>query len=287
MKTVIAAFSFAAVAAIAPAATLRVTPLAQPMRPRVAQAGGGFSVDLPIVGRVRGVSTTFFTSLDVTNNTSSSTDVVFTWIPADGSAARSGVLTSLGGFDNLHVDDFIGALASAGLIASPNNTFGTLLLTFTNPAFRNGTEATAVARIYSFMSGTSGPTFGLAYRAPALQTSGAHSLTSILRAGNGMVANLGIENVGIDDTGRSDGTPVTVQLTFFDPATGAQAGDALLLTLAAGQVAQLNDVAKSDRIVFVDEVAGTAQIRGYVVMKDAATNDGSLVFMQESPARTF
>jgi len=287
MKTVIAAFSFAAVAAIAPAATLRVTPLAQPMRPRVAQAGGGFSVDLPIVGRVRGVSTTFFTSLDVTNNTSSSTDVVFTWIPADGSAARSGVLTSLGGFDNLHVDDFIGALASAGLIASPNNTFGTLLLTFTNPAFRNGTEATAVARIYSFVSGTSGATYGLGYRAPALQTNGAHSLSSIIRGGGGMVANLGIENVGIDDAGNPDNNPITVQLTFFDPATGTQSGNPSLLTLNPGQVMQLNDVTRSNLIAFVDEVAGTAQIRGYVVMKDATTNDGSLVFMQESPARTF
>ena len=287
MKTVIAAIALVALAGSASPATLNVHPLAQPMQPRVVQAGGGFSVDLPIVGRVRGVSTTFFTALDVTNNTSSSTDVVFNWVPADGSAVRSGLLTTLGGFDNLHVDDFIGALASAGLIASPNNTFGTLLLTFTNPAFRNGTEATAVARVYSFVSGTSGPTFGLAYRAPALQTNGAHSLSSIVRGGNGLVANLGIENVGIDDNGRPSDTPVTVRLSFFDPATGAQSGNQPLFTLGPGQVMQLNDVTKTNMIVFVDEVGGTAQIRGYVVMKDAATNDGSLVFMQESPAQTF
>jgi hypothetical protein len=286
MKTFIAALSLA-VAASAHAATLHIAPLAQRMQPRVTQSGNGFSVDLPIVGRVHGINTTFFTSLDVTNNTSSSTGVVFTWIPANGSAARSGTLTTLGGFDNLHVDDFIGSLASAGLIAAPNDTFGTLLLTFTNPAFRNGTEATAVARIYSFVPGSSGATYGLGYRAPALQTNGAHSLSSIVRGGNGLVANLGIENVGIDDAGNPDNTPVTVQLTFFDPATGAQSGNPQLFTLNAGQVMQLNDVAKSNLIAFVDEVSGTAQIRGYVVMKDAATNDGSLVFMQESPAKTF
>jgi hypothetical protein len=287
VKTFIAAISLAALAATARPATLKISPLAQPMRPRVVQSGDGFSVDLPIVGRVRGVSTTFFTALDVTNNTPSPTDVVFTWIPADGSVARSGLLTSLEGFDNLHVDDFIGSLASSGFIASPNNTFGTLLLTFTNSAFRKGTEATAVARIYSFVSGSSGPTYGLAYRAPALQTNGAHSLSSIVRGGGGITSNLGIENVGIDDGGRPDNTPVTVQLTFFDPATGAQSGNAQLFTLGPGQVMQLNDVAKSTQIAFVDQLSGSSQIRGYVVLKDAATNDGSLVFMQESPARTF
>jgi hypothetical protein len=286
MKSLIAVLLFAAATA-APAATLNVRSLAHRVPPRAAQSGSGFSVDLPIVGRVRGVSTTFFTALDVTNNTSSPTDVDFTWIPADGSAARSGLLTTLGGFDNLHVDDFIGALAESGLIATPNNTFGTLLLTFTNPAFRNGTEATAVARIYSFASGTSGPTFGLGYRAPALQTNGAHSLSSIVRGGNGLVANLGIENVGIDDAGQPDNTPVTVQLTLIDPTTGVQTRAAQQFTLSSGQVMQINDVTTSMLIAFVDEIAGTAQIRGYVVMKDAATSDGSLVFMQESPARTF
>src|SRR5204862_8045667 len=181
--------------------------------PRGLQAGGGFSVDLPIVGRVRGVSTTFFTALDVTNNTAMATDVVFSWILADGSAPRSGLLTTLGGFDNLHIDDFIGSLASSGFVAQPDNTFGTLLVTFTNPAFHLGTEATAVARIYSFVSGSSGPTFGLAYRAPALQTGGAHSLSSIVRGGEGMVANLGVENVGIDDAGKPAADPITVRLT--------------------------------------------------------------------------
>jgi hypothetical protein len=44
---------------------------------------------------------------------------------------------------------------------------------------------------------------------------------------------------------------------------------------------QLNDVSKQSAIVFVDEVSGSAQIRGYVVMKDTTTNDGSFVFMQE------
>jgi hypothetical protein len=159
-------------------------------------------------------------------------------------------------------------------------------LTFTNPSFTKGTEATAVARVYSFAPDGKA-TYGIAYRAPALTTNGAHALTSIVRAGGGIVSNVGIENVGIDDRGNPDNDPVTVQLTFFDPSTGAQSGDARLFTLGPGQVMQLNDIARSNLIAFVDEVGGTAQIRGYVVMKDAATNDGSFVFMQDSPARTF
>jgi len=286
MKVLITSLALLFGSSLATAATLHIRPLAERPRPRVLQGGNGFSVDLPIVGRVRGASTTYFTALDITNNTPAATDVEFTWIPADGSAARSGLLTTLNGFDNLHLDDFLGALAANGFIAQPDNVFGTLLLTFTNPSFHLGTEATAVARIYSFVSGTSGPTFGLAYRAPALQTAGAHSLSSIVRGG-GLVANLGVENVGIDDAGNAVAEPVTVRLTFFDPATGAQSGESTELTLAPGQVKQLNDVTKSNRIVFVDEIAGSAQIRGYVVMKDAATSDGSLVFMQESTTPVF
>lgn len=267
------------------AATLSIKPLEHRPQPRVLQAGsGGFSVDLPIVGRVHGVSTTFYTSLDVTNNTAQSTDVEFTYMPADGSAVRFGTLGTLGGFDNLHIDDFQQSLADSGLVPpnESNGTYGTLLLTFTNPNFTQGTEASAVARVYSFAADGKS-TYGLAYRAPALVTNGAHSLTALLRGSGGIVTNLGIENVGINDAGAGDTNPVTVRLTFYDPVTGTITGAQPQYVLTAGQVIQLNDVATANTIVFVDEVAGAAQIRGYVVMKDAVTNDGSFVFMQEAP----
>ena len=117
------------------AAALAIHPLSHPFSIRTTEQGGGFSVDLPVVGRVHGATTTFFTALDVTNNTTQPTDVDFMFTPADGSTPRAGVLASLAGFDNAHFDDFLQALSSAGVI-TPNqaqNTFGTLLLTFTNP----------------------------------------------------------------------------------------------------------------------------------------------------------
>ena len=279
------------------AIVLTAAPLSHPFTIRVADQGGGFSVDLPIVGRVHGVSTTFFTSLDITNNSAQPTGVDFLFTPTDGSASRSGTFGTLLGFANLHTDDLMQSLAAAGLI-TPNqaaSSSGTLLLTFTNPSFHLGTEATAVTRIWSYAGGNSGPTFGLAYRARVLHTDGAHSLTSIVRAGNGLVSNLGLENVGISDSGAADNAPVTIRLTFYDPDSGAIVGTQPAFTLSAGQVLQINDITSrfgvpagsSSLIVFADEVAGTAQIAGYVVMKDTGTSDGSLVFMQESKTGVF
>lgn len=260
--------------------SLMVTTLAHPVHRRaVGNAAGGFSVDLPIVGRVHG-ATTFFTALDVTNNSNQPTDVEFEYVPADGSAPRSGLLGTLAPLDDMHVNDFVQSLVDAGITPPAGDSFGTLLLTFTNPSFTKGTEATAVARVYSFAPGGKA-TYGIAYRAPALTTNGAHALTSIVRTGNGIVSNVGIENAGINDAGAPDANPVTVRLTFVDPLTGAVAGAQPTFTLAPGQVVQLNDAARQNAILFVDEVSGTAQIRGYVVMKDTTTNDGSFVFMQQ------
>jgi hypothetical protein len=283
-KTIFVAAFFIASAAVA----------ATTFHPRVTQQpGGGFSVDLPIVGRVVGATTTFTTALDITNNSPQQTDVEFFFTPADGSAPHSGLLTTLSGFDNLHFDDFLQALASAGVI-TPNqadNAFGSLLLTFTNPSFRAGTEATAVARIYS--SAAPSGTYGLAYRARPIETNGPHSLSSVIRNGGGMVTNMGFENLGVNDSGALVTDPITVRLTFFNPTTGTAVGTQPTFTLNVGQVIQLNDVfrqfglTQTSAVVFVDEVGGTSQIRGYVVLKDTATNDGAFVFMQESKAPTF
>jgi hypothetical protein len=275
------------------AAILTIHPLALRFSVRATQTGNGFSVDLPIVGHVHGATTTFSTSLDITNNTPQPTDVEFFYTPADGSAPRSGVIANLPGFDNLHFDDFLEGLVSAGILTSnqAENSFGSLLLTFTNPAFHTGTEATAVARVFSAAS--QGGTFGLAYRARPIETNGPHSLSSLIRNGNGMTANIGIENLGVDNGGNSLSDSVTVRLSFFDPDTGTLVGPQPTFTLSPGQVVQINDVfrqyalTQSALLVFVDEISGTGQIRGYAVAKDAVTNDGAFVFMQESPASTF
>ncbi len=275
----------------------QAVPLSRPFAIRVLSAGGGFSVDLPVVARTRGFSTKFFTSLDITNNTAQPTDVDFFYTPADGSATRSGSFGTLLGFDNIHTEDVLLSLASAGIIppGQAENTFGTMLLTFDNAAFRTGSEATAVARVWSFANGSAGPTNGTAYRARPLHTGGAHALAGLLRNGDGLLTNIGIENVGIDDAGDPVDAPLTVRLTFVDPSTGAPVGTQPTFVLAPGQMTQISDIfnvggtnayqfpaGAPSLIVFAEAVAGTSQLAGYVVWKDTGTNDGAFVHMQES-----
>src|SRR5437667_8682502 len=90
---------------------------------------GGFAVDLPIVTHTQGVSTTFYTSLDVTNHTSDSTDVTFEYLANDLSVDAVGTLATLSPHGNFHSDDILPYLASKGFITSAqgNNGFGTLL----------------------------------------------------------------------------------------------------------------------------------------------------------------
>src|SRR5512140_600859 len=183
-----------------------VAPRSRPFAIRVLNAGagsGGYSADLPVVARVHGFSTTFYTSLDITNNTAQPTDVDFFYTPSDGSATRTGSFGTLLGFDNIHTEDVLLSLVSAGIMppGQADNTFGTLLLTFDNAAFVKGNEATAVARVWSYASGSSGPTNGTSYRAQPLHTGGAHALAGLLRNGGGLLSNLGLENVGIDAAG--------------------------------------------------------------------------------------
>ena len=136
------------------------------------------------------------------------------------------------------------SLASAGIMppGQAENTFGTMLLTFDNPAFHTGNEATAVARVWSFASGSAGPTNGTSYRAQPLNTGGAHALAGLVRNGEGLLTNIGIENVGIDDAGDPVEAPLTVRLTFIDPSTGAPVGTQPTFVLSPGQMTQISDI---------------------------------------------
>ena len=260
-------------------------------------AFGAFSVDLPIVTRAQGATTTFYTSIDITNNAAQATDVSYEYISADLTIDASGTLVhNLAGHGNFHQDDLMSYLASTGAITSDqaNSTFGTLLLNFTNPSFTTGNEASASVRVYNYLTAGQRPSIGLAYRGILLTKNGSHSLASVISnsttatTGPSVVTNLGLENVGINDAGQVDGTPVTLTLTFYDPATGAQVGPQPTVTLSAGQVTQLNDVwsryglptTANSLLVSVAETSGTAQIRGYISVKDTFTSDGSFFFMQ-------
>src|SRR6266487_6211206 len=65
-----------------------------------------FSVDLPIVTHAVGASATFYTSMDVTNNTAQPTGVNYEYVSSDLSVDVSGTLVAaLGAHGNFHTDD--------------------------------------------------------------------------------------------------------------------------------------------------------------------------------------
>jgi hypothetical protein len=77
-------------------------------------------------------------------------------------------------------------------------------------------------------------------------------------------------------------------LSGVSRADANQVGPQPTVTLGPGQVTRLNDLwsryslpaASTSLLVTVAETSGTAQIRGYVSVKDVSTNDGSFFFMQ-------
>ncbi len=114
-----------------------------------------FSVDLPIVTHAVGASATFYTSMDITNNTAQPTGVNFEYVSSDLSVDVSGTLVAaLGPRGNFHTDDVLGTLASQGAITSAQatNGFGTLLISFNNPSFTTGTEASVTVRVYNYLN---------------------------------------------------------------------------------------------------------------------------------------
>lgn len=256
-----------------------------------------FAVDLPVVVHAQGATTVFYTSLDVSNHTSAATGVSFEYISSDLSVDATGSFPQLGAYGNFHTDDILGYLANQGAItaAQASNGFGTMLITFSNSAFTAGTEASASARIYNYLNSGQQPSVGLAYRAVPLAPNGPHTVSTVLQdsttsggAAPSIVSNIGLENIGINDAGQLDTTPVAIRLTFYDPSTGAQIGQQPTITLHSGQVTQINNVwaayglptSTHNVVVVASEISGTAQIRGYVSLKDTGTNDGSFFFMQ-------
>ena len=260
-------------------------------------AFAGFSVDFPVVARIQGATTFFYTDITVTNHSDQTTNVTFEYISGDLTVDAFGVLVAgLAPHASFHQDDFFLFLSNQGFItpAQANAAIGTLLLNFSGATFTTGNEASAVVRTYNYVTPPLRPSIGYAYRGQVLRQNGKHTVSSVIRnsgtsgVGPQIVTNMGFENTGFNDAGAVDTTPVTIQLTFYDGGTGAQVGPQPSVTLQSGQITQINDVwtaeglpaAANEVLVVGKQTAGTAQINGYVLFKDVATNDPSFFFMQ-------
>ena len=260
-------------------------------------AFAGFSVDVTPVVRIQGATTFFFTDLTVTNHSNQPTDVTFEYISGDLTVDAFGTLVvGLAPHASFHQDDFFLYLANQNFItqAQANAALGSLLLNFSSSTFTTGNEASAVARVYNYVTAGQRPSIGFAYRGAVLRQKGNHTVSSVIRNSTGLttgpavVTNMGFENVGINDAGAVDTNPITIQLAFYDGRTGAQVGPHPVITLQSGQITQINDVWSAqglpadanEVLVVATQTGGTAQINGYVLFKDVSTNDSSIFFIQ-------
>ena len=254
---------------------------------------------IPIVTRVQGVTTFFYSSLDVTNHSGIiPADVRYAFVSADNQFRREGSLVTLQPLTTFHTDDFVKLLADRGELTAAQSAslFGTLMLSASDPGFTSGNEISAVVRVWNYSSGSSGATLGLAFRAMPMQAARNDQLISIIRdtsrGGSGpvLVTNLGIANTGLTASLAAASDAAEARLTFYDARSGAQIGDEHVYSLAPGQVMQLNDVfrqftlpAADDVVARVDGADGGPQLAGYVVLKDNVSNDGSFFEMTAAP----
>lgn len=279
---------------------------AQIIRPTQAgAAAGAYSVEIPVVARVQG--TAFFrTAIDISNNTNGdiiaryqySYTCVFSGCSPQGAFERT-VLQSitLNGLDTFHQDDIVSYLNSLNLLrpGALEGSIGTLLVTFENLPSVCGWEASAQGRIYNRIAETdpSRGTVGFAFNASLFAESAGSSLVATMRDTKasptiaGMLrTNLGIRSTDIDGTGRN----VTVNLEFYDAASGQRVGNRISLpNLEPGELRQVSDVwttaqipaSVTSAIAFADvdnPSATTPTIEGYVTIIDGQSTQDAAFF---------
>lgn len=278
-----------------------------------------FSVEVAVVTRVQG-SAFFRTSIDINNNLSrngvtATFQYSYTCVSAacnpQGGFYRTPVQNTpaatitLRGLDNFHSDDFIQYLTTLRdgqgrpflQAGADQGSIGTLLVTFQNLGVANpqGWEGTVVARTYNRIveSDPSQGTVGFAYSASTFLESADTTLVGYARdtKSNPTVAgklrsNAGVRNTDINVTNQN----VTVQLSFYDTATGSRVGDIITFpNLQPGELRQVSDVWTTARIassvssiiVFVDNPNHTLTsptFEGYITIIDGQNTQDAAFF---------
>lgn len=278
---------------------------------RASATQSAYSVEIPIVVR-DGMDTpaifrlldpnmlflpTLQTSVDLVNNTSKSgvlasyqfsyTCVASTCSPQGGFYRTLVQQITLPGLGVFHQDDVVRYLASLGLLqpGADHGAVGTLLVTFSNLDSANGWEANANATIYRPVFGYDSLQGSVAFACEASLffdsadstligfargTSASHPLIGTLQA------EVGIRNTDIRGTNQN----VTVDLSFYDTATGTRVGNIVTLSnIRPGELRQVKDAwtsagidsTVSSVIVFADARNGSLSsptIEGYVLIDE-------------------
>jgi hypothetical protein len=259
---------------------------------------------------------TLRTSVDITNTTTKNGVIVefqysYTCVSAacsqPGKFNRTGVQTfTLQGLETRHFDDFVAFLAAIPTVppAAPvldtgadQGSYGTLLVTFRNLNTTQGSEGTVQARTYSRVveADPLRGTVGFATPASLFLEAAITTLVGTARdtrgapeLGGTVSSNVGIRNSDVNGaryigTDRTD----TVDLTFYDVATGRQVGGSIpLVGLRPGELREVTDIWSTAGIpssvntvlVFADVRGSSVQsatIEGYITIEDVNSKDSS------------
>lgn len=237
------------------------------------------------------------TSIDLINNTNQSgvlasyqfsyTCFASTCSPQGGFYRTLVQQIALPPFGAFHQDDFVQYLATFGLLqpGADQGAIGTLLVTFSNLPSSSGWEVNAIGTTYFPIFGNDPfqGSSGFAYNASLFFDSADTTLIGFARdttasptVVGSLLSQVGIRNTDILGTNQN----VTVDLSFYDTATGARVGN--LVTLADIRPGELRLVGNvwisagippsvTAVIVFADvrnPTASSPTIEGFVLWKE-------------------
>jgi hypothetical protein len=268
----------------------------------------GLGVNVPLVGRlVGGGNTLYVSAVDVSNNSTTDTQVDFyldgqdlangSAISKVGSISSAGTLVAQGAGgamrhrSNAHFDDFIDSLVQAAILPASAETdgfIGSVLFVFNG--FNKLGQGSATVRFYNSFGGG---TIGQSLKGHDIAVGESQVVVATFRdsraqaQGPQLYANLFVNNTGLTPAGAGTSGSVTVRLQAYANSTGNATGTTKDLTIGAGQTASVSDVlhaldvpAGEDTVLVTATVtSGTAAIAGAAVEIDKTTKDGSVVDM--------
>lgn len=237
------------------------------------------------------------TSVDISNNTTSDSVNAVLQYCYSSAGAFVGCTTQrtigIGHYDIFHQDDIVGYLGSLGDLpqSAVADSSGTLLVTFTNLPSQQGWEGTVSASTYNRVSQVDPlrGTVGCAIHPSLFFESATASVVGTARdtvpapsalAGS-ISATLGIHNTDA----RATGQQVTVDVTLYNPATGAVVGTPITLSnIAPGELRFVDDLFASAGVpsnvttvtVFADTrntTGNSPTIEGFVLDQDTESLD--------------
>lgn len=264
----------------------------------------GLSINVPLVGRLLGGGNVLFlTSVDVSNNGTSNVAVDFYFDGRDvvtgqavsvvGSVGSYGVSSNGSGpmppLTSQHFEDFVGSLVQAALLppsVRDHGIQGSLLLVFNGYSKRG--QGSATARFYNAFGGGN---VSVALRGHEIAQNEPQKLvvnaidTTAATGVSQVYPNVFINNTGLTPSGASTTTAVTVSVNAVSARTGQPVGNAITLTIEAGQTATVGHVfqalgitptaTETSILVYATVTSGAAAIEGLISQVDPVTKDGA------------